>query len=127
MNMKKLMMLSVCILLAAAALAQVSRTDLLVKTVWKIQSDEMSGVGVHTSLQKDTELQFLSNGTWRSTQPIKEVTSGTWKLENKDRNLVMKIGNEETSYLILQLTEKELHYRLKKNAATYTYKWSGKE
>jgi hypothetical protein len=35
----------------------------------------------------------------------------------------MKSGDEETSYLIRKLTEKELHYRIKRNAATYTYQW----
>jgi hypothetical protein len=124
--MKNLMLLSVCCLLAFAGMAQPSKTDLLVKNVWKIQSDEMSGLGVHTSLQKDTELHFLVDGTWKSSQPIKEVSGGKWRLENNDRNLVLSIGNEETSYLILQLTEKELHYRVKKSAATYTYKWLSK-
>jgi hypothetical protein len=124
--MKNLMLLSVCCLLAFAGMAQPSKTDLLVKNVWKIQSDEMSGLGVHTSLQKDTELHFLVDGTWKSSQPIKEVSGGKWRLENNDRNLVLSIGNEETSYLILQLTEKDLHYRVKKNAATYTYKWLSK-
>jgi len=124
--MKKLMLLSVCCLLAFAGMAQSSKTDLLVKNVWKIKSDEMSGVGAHTSLSKDIELQFLADGTWKSSQPIKEVSVGKWKLENNDRNLVMTIGNEETIYLILQLTEKELHYRVKKNAATYAYTWLSK-
>ncbi len=126
MSMKKVMLLSVCCLLALAGLAQPSKTDFLVKNVWKIQSDEMSGLGVHTSLRKDTELQFLADGTWKSSQPMMEVTSGKWRVENNDRNLVMSFGNEETSYLILQLTEKEMHYRVKKNAATYTYKWLSK-
>jgi len=117
------MLLSVCCLLAVAGWAQSSKTDLLVKNVWKLQSDEMSGLGVHTSLPKDTELQFLADGTWKSSQPIKEVTIGKWKFENNDRNLVMNIGNEETNYLILQLTEKQLRYRVKKNAATYIYTW----
>jgi hypothetical protein len=125
--MKKLVLLSVCCLLAFAGLAQSSKTDLLVKKVWKLQSDEMSGLGVHTSLPKDIELTFLADGTWKSSQPIKEVSVGKWRFENNDRNVVMTIGNEETSYLILQLSEKELRYRVKKNAATYTYTWLSKE
>ncbi len=124
--MKKLFLLFVFCLLAFAGDAQSLKTGLLVKKVWKIQSDEMSGLGVHTSLQKDTELQFLADGTWKSSQPIREVTSGKWRIENNERNLVMSIGREETSHLILQLTEKELQYRVKKNAATYTYKWLSK-
>ncbi len=31
---------------------------LLVNNVWKIQSDEMSGLGVHTSLPKTSSLLF---------------------------------------------------------------------
>jgi hypothetical protein len=121
--MKNLILLSVCCLLAFAGKAQSSKTDLLVKPVWKIQSDEMSGLGVHTSLKKDTELQFSGDGTWKSSQPIKEVSGGKWRLENNDRHVVMSFGNEEINYRILQLTDKELRYRLKKNAATYTYTW----
>ena len=124
--MKRLFFISVLCLLAVAGWAQNSKTDLLVKKVWKIQSDEMSGLGVHTSLPKGTELTFLADGTWTSSQPIREVSNGKWRFENNDRNLVMTIDNEETSYLILQLTAKELHYRVKKNAATYTYKWLSK-
>ena len=127
MSIKNSVLFVACFLLAFSAVAQDSKTDLLVKHVWKIQSDEMSGLGTHTSLANDTEVTFLSDGTWKSSQPIKEMTRGNWKLENNERNLVMKIGNEETSYLILQLTEKEFHYRVKKNAATYTYKWLSKE
>jgi hypothetical protein len=123
--MQRLILISVLCLLAFAGWAQNAKVDLLVRNVWKIQSDEMSGLGVHTSLLKDTELQLLADGTWKSSQPIKEVTFGEWRLENNERNLVM-FGNEETSYLILQLTEKEMHYRVKKNAATYTYKWLSK-
>jgi hypothetical protein len=127
MNIKKIILFSACCFLAYAGSAQSSKTDLLVKHIWKIQSDEMSGVGVHTSLTNDTELQFFSDGTWKSSQPIKEVSVEKWRFESNDRNLVMSFGNEETSYLILQLTENELHYRLKKNAATYTLKWVRKE
>jgi hypothetical protein len=124
--MKKLFLLLAFSFLAFAGDAQPLKTGLLVKNVWEIQSDEMSGLGVHTSLPKDIELTFLADGTWKSTQPIKEVSVGKWRLENNDRNLVMIIGKEETTYLILQLTEKELRYRVKKNAATYTYSWLSK-
>ncbi len=125
--LKSSILFCVCFLFAFSGVAQQSNKDLLVKNVWKIQSDEMSGLGVHTSLQKSTELQFFADGAWKSSTPIREVTSGTWRLENNDRNLVIKSGIEETSYLILQLTVKELQYRVKKNAATYTYKWLSTE
>ena len=124
--MKYLILLVVGSLLAFDGAAQPSKKDLLVKNVWKIQSDEMSGLGVHTSLPKDTELQFSSEGTWKSSQAIREVSSGAWRLENNDRTLVLSGNEVETRYSILQLTEKDLHLRLKKNATTTTLKWTSK-
>lgn len=121
--MKRFMLFSIFCLVAFAGRAQHSNKELLTMKAWKIQSDEMSGLGVHTSLPRDTELHFFADGTWKSSQPIMEVSGGTWQLENKERNLVMKSGDEKIKYLILHLTEKELQYRLKKSAATYTYKW----
>lgn len=122
--MKRVILVSLFTLLTSIVFAQNNKTDLLVDKVWIIKSDEMSGVGVHTSLVATTELKFASDGTWKSTQPIREVTQGTWKLEN-GRTLVMLLADEEIRYLILQLTDNELQYRLK-NAATYTYKWASK-
>jgi hypothetical protein len=113
-------------LLTNVAFAQTDKTKLLTNKIWKIKSDEMSGVGLHTSLADNTELQFFDDGTWKSSQPIKENTTGTWKLEN-NRTLVMTIGNEEPRYLLIELTKSELQYRLKKNAATYTFAWFSEE
>lgn len=121
--MKFLILLSLFSFLAMSGVAQPANKDLLIMKEWEISSDEMSGLGVHTSLNEATKLQFFADGTWKSSQPIKEAVNGTWRLENKDRNLVMTSEKEEIKYLILKLTEKELHYRVKKNAATYTYKW----
>ncbi len=121
--MKKIVVLFVSVMLANVALSQTNKIELLVNRIWILKSDEMSGIGMHTSLADKTELQFLNDGTWKSTQPIREVTQGTWKLE-KERTLVMFIADEEVRYLILQLTDNELQFRLKKNAATYTYKWA---
>lgn len=125
--MKKTIIISLFSLLSGIGFAQKSNTELLVNKVWTIKSDEMSGVGIHTSLTKDTELQFLSDGTWKSSQPIIAVKQGTWRLVNDDRTLIMQIVDEEFKYLILRLSDTELQYRLKKNAATYTYKWVSKE
>jgi hypothetical protein len=122
--MKKLILVSIISLLVSKAFAQHYKAESLLDKVWTIKSDEMSGLGVHTSLAPTTKLQFASDGTWKSTQPIREVTQGTWKLAN-ERTLVMLIGDAEVRYLILQLTDTELQYRLKKNAATYTYTWAG--
>lgn len=120
-----MILVSLVSLLAGIAFAQNYKVESLVNKVWTIKSDEMSGVGIHTSLAANTELQFLSDGKWKSSQPIREVTQGTWKLEN-GRTLILSIADEEVKYLILQLTDNELQYRLKKNAATYTYTWASK-
>jgi len=125
--MKRIILVSLFSVLAGIVFAQKSKSELLINKVWTIKSDEMSGVGVHTSLAANTELQFSSDGTWKSSQPIKEVTQGTWRLENDDRTLVMQLADEDFKYLILQLSDTELQYRLKRNAATYTYKWVSKE
>lgn len=110
---------------SVAVYAQGSKNDLLVG-VWKLSSDEMSGVGLHKSLSEDTELQFLQDGIWKSTQPLMSAREGTWRLVNNNKTLLMNIDNEEVKYLIMKVTEKELHYRLKKNAATYNYLWTAK-
>lgn len=118
-----MILFSLVSLLAGIAFAQNNKAESLVNKAWTIKSDEMSGVGVHTSLVAYTELQFSSDGTWKSSQPIRQVTQGTWKLEN-GRTLVMLLAGEEVRYLILQLTDTELQYRLKKNAAIYTFTWA---
>jgi len=124
--MKKIIFLFVSVMLANAAFSQINKSELLVNKFWIIKSDEMSGVGMHTSLADQTELQFFNDGTWKSSDPIQKMTSGGWRIEN-NRTLIMKTGDEEVEYLLLLLTEDELNYRLKKNAATYTYKWSLKK
>ncbi len=124
--MKKIVFLFFSVMLANVTFSQTNKSELLVNKIWKIKSDEMSGVGMHTSLADKTELQFFIDGTWKSSDPIQKMTSGGWRIEN-NRTLIMKTGDEEVKYLLLQLTEDELHYRLKKNAATYTYKWSLKK
>jgi len=111
--MKRIVVLFVSVMLTNVALSQTNKSELLVNRIWILKSDEMSGVGMHTSLENKTELQFFNDGTWKSTQPIREVTQGTWKLE-KERTLVMLIADEEVRYLILQLTDNELQFRLKR-------------
>lgn len=110
------------LLSSAYASAQVSKIDLLTSATWKLESDEMSGVGVHSSLPKGITLQFRTDGIWESSELIMNTKNGKWSLEN-DRTLVMEIGDEEVKYLIQTLTDASLQYRLKKNAATFTYQW----
>lgn len=119
--MKRLIIFSL-LWMVMTAMAQPAKRDVLVNKVWMIQADEMSGLGAHTSLPKNTTLQFSPDGSWKSSHPFREDTSGQWRLENNDQTLVMA-GKEETRFSIRQLTEKNLQLRLKKNAATFTYTW----
>ena len=123
--MRKIILSCIYMLFVATAFSQASKAELLVNKVWKIKSDEMSGVGLHTSLPENAELQFFADGTWKLSEPGQEKASGTWRVEN-NRTLII-INKEEIKYLLLQLTENELQYRLKKNAATYTYTWLRKK
>jgi hypothetical protein len=77
--MKKMILVFLVSLLGGITFAQNYKAETLVNKVWTIKSDGMSGVGVHTSLAANKELQFSSDGTWKSTQPIREVTQGMWK------------------------------------------------
>lgn len=119
--MKKLIILFILISNVSAS-GQVSKKALLTGT-WNLKSDEMSGVGIHESIAKGTELKFLEEGTWKSSHPINKTVEGTWSLENNEKTLVMNFGEEEIEYLLVKLAQKELHYRLKQNVTTYNYKW----
>jgi hypothetical protein len=121
--MKRISLIYLFCLLAIAGWGQNLKSEILVKKVWLIHSEKMSGVGVHNSLPPDTELQFSADGTWKSSQPFRDALNGTWQLENNDRTLVIMANNEKTKYAILQLIDNELNLRLKKNAATFNYYW----
>lgn len=114
------------LLITTFSMAQSKETAQLTNKVWVLQSDEMKGLGTHLSLTDNTKLEFAADGTWKSSEPIKGVKQGKWSIENNGKTLVMDFTNEKVSYLILELTEKSLHYQLKKNVATYTYKWAVK-
>lgn len=104
--------------------ASSDKTVLLTSKTWKINNETMSGVGVHNSLPKDTEIKFIPNGTWQSSQPIMEIKEGTWELK-KDNILLLKFGNETkfSKAKLLLLNDKELHYQTNDKAARYIFKW----
>lgn len=123
--MKSLLVIAL-VLLAGITHAQSKEASLLAGKTWTLQSDEMAGLGTHMSLTDNTKLEFAADGTWKSTEPIKGTKQGTWSLENNNKTLVMDFQTEKMNYLILQLSETELQYQYKKNAATYKYKWAVK-
>lgn len=53
--MKKMILVFLVSLLSGITFAQNYKAETLVNKVWTIKSDEMSGVGVHTSLATNTE------------------------------------------------------------------------
>jgi hypothetical protein len=120
--MKQIVIVLLVLFSTAFANAQVSKKDSLTGTRWQLASEKMSGVGVHNSLPKGTTLQFHADGVWESSELIMGTKNGAWSIEN-NRTLVMKYGNEEVKYLIQSLSGSVLNYRLKKNAATFTYQW----
>ncbi len=97
---------------------------LLTSKTWKINNETMSGVGVHHPLPKDTEIKFMSNGTWQSSQPIMQIKEGTWELK-KDNILLLKFGSETkfSKAKLLLLNDKALHYQTNDKAARYIFKW----
>lgn len=123
--MKSLLVIAL-VLLAGITHAQSKEATLLAGKIWTLQSDEMSGLGTHMSLTDNAKLEFATDGTWKSSEPIKGTKQGKWTLENNNKTLVMDFQTEKMNYLILQLSETALHYQYKKNAATYKYKWAVK-
>jgi hypothetical protein len=120
----RLLLLTVLInWIAGIGMASSHGSELLTSKVWKLSSDEMSGVGLHTSLAKGTKLEFDPNGTWKSSHPINEAQSGNWRLENNGHTLIMTMNDQEINYLIVELNTNELHIRLKKKGATYNLTW----
>jgi hypothetical protein len=99
------------------------KITLLTSKTWEISTETMSGVGVHHSLPKGTEIKFMPNGTWQSSQPM-ETKEGTWELK-KDNILLLKFGSETkfSKVKLLLLNDKELHYQTNDKAARYIFKW----
>ena len=102
-----------------------TNNDLLTAKTWRIHDEIMSGIGVHKSLPKDTEIKFMPDGTWQSTQPIMDTKEGSWKWED-DKYLLMKFGKTEkgNKAKVLQLNDKQLYYQIKDKTATFSFKWN---
>lgn len=121
--MKTVFFFLAAFLMSGVLAAQNSKEALLTSKRWKIKSDEMSGVGIHHSLPAETQLTFSADGSWQSSALLQNATQGKWRLENEGKTLVLTT-DEEVRYLILRLSDSELSFRLKRNAATYTLTWA---
>jgi len=123
--MNRFFILVFCLFLYANSVwSQKKEPGLLINKKWVLQSDEMKGLGTHLSLAEHTELEFLDNGTWKSSEPIKGSSDGKWTLLNNSQSLSMDFREEQVNFLILDLSEKSLKLRHKKNAATFIYTWA---
>ncbi|MCU0391862.1 MAG: hypothetical protein MUE81_12150 [Thermoflexibacter sp.] len=124
--MKKYFSSLILLLTAMVVLGQDRPMEqLLTQNTWKLQKDEMSGMGKHSSLANETEIKFVADGTWQSSYPIEGVKSGSWKLKNSEL-LEFQFGeaHKKQEAKILILNERELSYRFKRKLASYTLTWT---
>jgi hypothetical protein len=70
---KRGIFLLAALLLSGVVVAQHSKEEFLTSKPWKIKSDEMSGVGIHHSLPKETQLAFFADRTWQSSAPLQNA------------------------------------------------------
>lgn len=124
--MKYLSLMFFWLLIQQIAFGQVKK-ECINQYTWQISQEQMSGIGQHTSLAKNTELKFSVDGTWEANQPIFEVQFGTWHWDDKG-NLWLEFGVNKKAQKadLLTLSNEKLRFKIKKNLATYTYEWKAK-
>jgi hypothetical protein len=95
----------------------------LVKT-WKLKSHTMTGIGKHTSLPKDTQLEFLKDGTWKSTSMWEGSQQGTWNLKEDKKSLrILFEPGDEKEFKISALTDDQLQMESSGKFALYKLTW----
>ncbi|HTH55036.1 MAG TPA: hypothetical protein VL728_03270 [Cyclobacteriaceae bacterium] len=101
-----------------SAFAQ-QQTDGILTKAWTLKSDIMTGIGKHTSLPKETQIEFLNDGTWRSSALWQNVRKGKWRLH--DQKLLISFSpDDEDEFRVVSLTNDRL--RLETNTITAVYK-----
>ncbi len=124
--MKTTLILIVLIGLSSVGFSQTSldKKALLTSKSWKMNKHLMAGMGIHIALPKDTEIKFLPNGFWVSSEQIEGTNEGTWELKG-DNTLLLKYGNESKfrKAKLLLLNANELQYQINGAFAHYTFKW----
>ncbi|AEE53351.1 hypothetical protein Halhy_5526 [Haliscomenobacter hydrossis DSM 1100] len=93
-TMKKIALFLFGMALTALSFAQSNIVAQVTKQIWKLQSDQMSGIGTHTSYPESLTVQFDKEGKWTSSSPINDASAGTWK-ENKRGDLVLYFGKKK--------------------------------
>jgi hypothetical protein len=110
----------ITVVLALASLTMLAQTPQasLIKS-WKLKSHTMTGIGWHDSLPKNTQIDFLSDGTWKSTSPWQGAVQGKWNLENNTHKLLISSVRDEEEFRVSQLTDEELLLETRTISAVY--------
>jgi hypothetical protein len=88
---------------------------------WLLTADEMSGLGKHSSLDKDIHLEFAADGKWTTTHPLlNNQTKGSWETDKKGR-LVLKAGSKTAE--IVSLADDKLVIVLDQGTSKVTWTW----
>ncbi|MBS1557271.1 MAG: hypothetical protein JST69_00985 [Bacteroidetes bacterium] len=116
--MKKIIVFTL-ICLPLFCLAQNSPTFYLTKQPWRLSADEMSGIGKHEAMQKNTQIEFLKDGSWKASAPWNGDSKGKWSLVNENKTLLVSFSKEDKHFLIQLLNENELQLKHTTKIATY--------
>lgn len=113
------------ILVAVAGLttlqAQQPNPKKLSGVTWLLTADEMSGLGKHSSLDKDIHLDFTADGKWTTTHPLlNNQTKGTWETDKKGK-LVIKAGSKTAE--IVSITDDKLVIVYDQATSKVTWTW----
>jgi hypothetical protein len=100
---------------------QKAEGDTYILRTWLLVKDEMSGMGKHTPLDKQTEISFSGDGKWASSHPILNTTSGTWEHTKKGKYLV-HIGTRKAEVESLSANQLVLQLEGVSNNVTWTWK-----
>ena len=93
-TMKKIALFLIGMTLTALSYAQSDIVAQVTNQTWKLESDQMSGIGTHSSYPESLTIQFDKQGHWTSSSPINDASTGTWK-ENKRGDLLLYFGEKK--------------------------------
>jgi hypothetical protein len=111
------------IVFSLAGYSQTKET-LLIKT-WKLKSHNMTGIGVHNSLPKEMQIEFLKDGTWKSSSPWEGATQGKWSLKNNERTLKITFkADEDKDFRIAEITSDQLQLENLSKLAVFNLVWT---
>lgn len=93
---KLIMLLLAAMLFYCTTYTQETGTTQIVGKTWKLQKEEMSGIGTHTELPVGATLKIYSNKTWICTEAIDGYKNGSWEID-KNGYLKLSMGNEKAT------------------------------